>query len=89
MREPRILIYASFLLDLSLLKVDFLQFKTSHLTLSALAIALHREQKITGKSYQEKLIYMQEVMKIENYTHEQFKACKDLFNNYRRRAQAG
>ena len=47
-REPRVLIYASFLLDLSLLKVDFLQFKTSHITLTALAIALHREQKITG-----------------------------------------
>ena len=41
-QEPQILIYTSFLLDLSLLKVEFLQFKTSNITLCALAIALYR-----------------------------------------------
>ena len=41
--EPRVLIYASYLLDIALLKYDFLKFKTSHLTICALAIALTRD----------------------------------------------
>lgn len=41
--EPRVLIYASFLLDIALLKYDFLKFKTSHLTINALAIAMSRD----------------------------------------------
>ncbi len=40
---PRVLIYASYLLDLSLLKAEFLSIETSHLTLVALSIAIRRE----------------------------------------------
>jgi len=38
--QPRVLNYASFLLDLALIKVEFLQFKTSLVTFCALAMAL-------------------------------------------------
>jgi len=41
--EPRVLIYASFLLDLALIKAEFLHFKTSNITVCAIAIALYRE----------------------------------------------
>ena len=40
LNEPRVLIYASFLLDLALIKAEFLQFKTSTLTFCALAMSL-------------------------------------------------
>ena len=42
--RPSVLIYTSFLLDLSLIKSEFLTFKTSQVTCCALAIALSRDQ---------------------------------------------
>lgn len=42
---PSVLIYASYLLDVALIKTEFLHFKTSHITICALAIALLREQR--------------------------------------------
>lgn len=38
--DPRVLIFASFLLDIALLREEFLQFRTSHVTMSALDISL-------------------------------------------------
>ena len=41
--EPRVLLYASYLLDIALIKYEFLKFRTSHLTVCALAIAMRRD----------------------------------------------
>ena len=65
--EPRVLIYASYLLDIALIKYEFLRFKTSHLTVCALAIAMQRDEKLSRQNYQDKLNYLQEIMKIEGY----------------------
>ena len=81
--EPRVLIYASYLLDIALIKYDFLRFKTSHLTVCALAIAMHRDEKLSKQNYQDKLSYLQEIMEIEGYDQETFTACKRQFDAYR------
>lgn len=63
--EPQVLTYASFLLDLALIKAEFLQFKTSHLTVCAMIVALDHEMKRSGVDYREKLIELDEVMQME------------------------
>ncbi len=80
--EPRILIYASFLLDLSLIKAEFLHFRPSHITVCAIALAIIREQKLTGLDFQEKLTYLEEVMGLEQYDNHTFKQCKRLFDKF-------
>jgi len=63
--EPRVLIYASFLLDLALIKAEFLQFKTSQLTVCALVMALRHQMQVTNRSYIDKLQHLEEVMELE------------------------
>ena len=41
--DPNVLIYASFLLDLAMIKTEFLQFETSIITLCALSLSLQHE----------------------------------------------
>ena len=80
--EPRVLIYTSFLLDLSLIKAEFLYFRPSHITVCALAMAIMREQRLTGQDYSEKLHYLEEVMELEQYDGQTFKQCKRLFDKF-------
>lgn len=85
--DARVLTFASFLLDISLLKADFVQFKTSHVTLSALAIALEREQRIAGKNFAKESEYLYEVMQMENFDEETYLQCKRLLNHHRELAK--
>ena len=80
------LLYASFLLDISLVYADFLHFRTSQVTVCALAIALYREQKLTGASFEKELSYLQEVMRMEEFDTHTFRECKSLFDRYREKA---
>lgn len=76
MSEPRVLIYASYLLDIALLKYEFVEFKTSLLTICALAIALQRDQTLQLVSYEEQLSHLNEVKKIERLDSATFLGCK-------------
>ena len=65
--KPSVLIYASFLLDLALLKDEFLQFKTSDITVCALIIAMSRESKLTGRSFDAELHRLDGIRGFENF----------------------
>lgn len=80
--EPQVLTYASFLLDLALIKAEFLQFKTSHLTVCALVVALNHEMKRSGLDYQEKLIELDEVMQMEQHNPASFLKCRSYFEKF-------
>lgn len=85
--EPRVLTFASFLLDIALLKEEFLQFRTSHITMCALAIALDREQRITKKNYGMKQDYLFEVMRVESYDDNTYESCRKMMNRHREAAK--
>ena len=53
------------------------------MTVCALAIAMCRDEKLTGTFYQEKLNYLHEIMKMEGHDSDTFKACMSMFDTYR------
>ena len=83
--EPQVLFYASYLLDLALIKAEFLRFRTSHITVCALAIAMFRAQQATRQCFQGKLRDLEGLMRLEKYDPETFQQCKTLFDYYRKR----
>ena len=66
--KPSVLIYTSFLLDLALIKSEFLTFKTSHLTCVALNMALRREIALQqDQDHKDELQYLYEIMDQERF----------------------
>ena len=79
--NPSVLIYASFLLDLALLKDEFLQFKTSDITVCALIIAMNRESSLTGRSFDAELHRLHRNRGFENFDDETYKKCLSCFSH--------
>ena len=79
--RPSVLIYTSFLLDLSLIKSEFLTFKTSQVTCCALAIALRRDQSFREDHSDEELDYLKEIMHQEQFSSNIFNQCKTIFEH--------
>ena len=79
---PRVLIYASYLLDLSLLKAEFLSIETSHLTLVALSIAIRREQSLSGVDFDEQYKHIDLIMDLERCSEKKLLETIKLFEKY-------
>lgn len=63
--DQRVLVYASYLLDLALIKAEFLRFKTSEVSLCALEIAMLRESRLSKLDFSAEFDYMRKVKEME------------------------
>lgn len=53
----------------------------------ALAIALHREMRVTGTDFETEVTHLFKVMDIEKYDIETYQNCRRLMNHYRAQAK--
>ena len=81
---PRVLTYASYLLDLALIKVKFLQFKTSNVAFCALYVALEREKMLSGPCFEAEMQSLNQIKIVEGLSDTTFAQCTRLFEKITR-----
>ena len=87
MSDPIVLVYTSFLLDVALLRLDFLRYRQSELVICAMQLAFEQVRTLQdgqGHSFATEMAHLGVVIDREGFNIQKLNSCRERLDHHRR-----
>ena len=87
MSDPIVLVYTSFLLDVALLRLDFLRYKQSELVICAMQLAFEQVRTLQegkGQNFSTQMAHLAVVIDREGFNQNHLNSCRERLDHHRR-----